>query len=129
MATRAPRGAARPHGGTAGRTSRAGGSSRARSGRQVSGNAAASPTRSRGSARSGASRGGAARGRAAYGRGRVRPARRPPRNPLIVLAGWLVAAVAGIWMELAGGVGYIARLFGGHARDLDEAHRRDGAGL
>jgi S-DNA-T family DNA segregation ATPase FtsK/SpoIIIE len=80
--------------------------------------------------RSGAGRGGAARGRTAYGRGRVRSARRPPpRNPLLVLAGWLVAAVAGIWMELAGGVGFIARLFGGHARDLDEAHRRDGAGL
>ncbi len=46
-----------------------------------------------------------------------------------MLAGWLVAAVAAIWMELAGGVGFVARLFGGHARDLDQAHRRDGAGL
>src|SRR6266851_7440274 len=107
MATRAPRGAARPHGGTAGRTSRAGSGSRPRAGRPVSGS------------RSGASRGGTARGRTAYGRGRVRSSRRPPRNPLLVLAGWLVAAVAAIWMELAGGVGFVARLFGGHARDLD----------
>jgi S-DNA-T family DNA segregation ATPase FtsK/SpoIIIE len=32
-------------------------------------------------------------------------------------------------MELATGVGHIARLFGDSARDLDPAHRRDGAGL
>ena len=32
-------------------------------------------------------------------------------------------------MELAGGVGFVARLFGDSARDLDPAHRRDGLGL
>src|SRR5262249_39055687 len=34
-----------------------------------------------------------------------------------------------IWMELAGGVGFVVRQFGDSARDLDPAHRRDGAGL
>src|SRR5258708_9003776 len=32
-------------------------------------------------------------------------------------------------MELASGVGHVARLFGDSARGLDPAHRRDGAGL
>ncbi|MHB1876952.1 MAG: DNA translocase FtsK, partial [Streptosporangiaceae bacterium] len=34
-----------------------------------------------------------------------------------------------VWMEIAGAVGYLARLFGDSARGLDPAHRRDGAGL
>jgi len=47
----------------------------------------------------------------------------------VILAGWIWSAVAAVWMELAGGVGYVARLFGDSARELDPAHRRDGAGL
>ncbi len=54
---------------------------------------------------------------------------RASHNPFLILIGWIVAAIAAIWMELAGGVGFVARLFGNSARDLDPAHRRDGLGL
>lgn len=47
----------------------------------------------------------------------------------MILFGWIFGAVAGIWMELAHAVGFVARLFGDSARELDQAHRRDGAGL
>jgi hypothetical protein len=47
----------------------------------------------------------------------------------MVLLGWLVTAVGGLWMALAATVGTLARTFGSSARDLDPAHRRDGAGL
>ena len=50
-------------------------------------------------------------------------------NPFVIIIGWLVSAIAAVWMELAGGVGYVARRFGDSARELDPAHRRDGAGL
>jgi S-DNA-T family DNA segregation ATPase FtsK/SpoIIIE len=54
---------------------------------------------------------------------------RASHNPFVILIGWIVAAIAAIWMELAGGVGFVARLFGDSARELDPAHRRDGLGL
>jgi DNA segregation ATPase FtsK/SpoIIIE, S-DNA-T family len=54
---------------------------------------------------------------------------RASRNPLVILIGWLFGGIGALWMELATGVGHIARLFGDSARDLDGAHRRDGAGL
>jgi S-DNA-T family DNA segregation ATPase FtsK/SpoIIIE len=54
---------------------------------------------------------------------------RASSNPLLILIGWILAIVAGVWTELARGVGYVARLFGDSARELDPAHRRDGAGL
>ncbi|HWF82938.1 MAG TPA: DNA translocase FtsK [Streptosporangiaceae bacterium] len=54
---------------------------------------------------------------------------RASHNPFLILIGWIVVAVAAIWMELASGVGFVARLFGDSARDLDPAHRRDGLGL
>jgi S-DNA-T family DNA segregation ATPase FtsK/SpoIIIE len=47
----------------------------------------------------------------------------------VILIGWTVGAVAAVWLELAGGVGYVTRLFGSSARELDDAHRRDGLGL
>jgi DNA segregation ATPase FtsK/SpoIIIE-like protein len=47
----------------------------------------------------------------------------------VILAGWVVGALAGLWMGLAHTVGAVARAFGRHARDLDPLHRRDGAGL
>jgi DNA segregation ATPase FtsK/SpoIIIE, S-DNA-T family len=47
----------------------------------------------------------------------------------VILFGWIIGAVAAVWLELASGVGYVARLFGDSARDLDPAHRRDGLGL
>ncbi len=50
-------------------------------------------------------------------------------NPFVIIIGWIVSAVAAVWMEIAGSVGYVARLFGDSARELDPAHRRDGAGL
>jgi S-DNA-T family DNA segregation ATPase FtsK/SpoIIIE len=54
---------------------------------------------------------------------------RASRNPLLILVGWLLAAIGALWMEVATGLGHITRLFGENARDLDAAHRRDGAGL
>lgn len=54
---------------------------------------------------------------------------RASHNPFLILVGWLLAVLAAIWMEVARGVGYVTRLFGNSARDLDAAHRRDGVGL
>ncbi|HET9895566.1 MAG TPA: DNA translocase FtsK 4TM domain-containing protein [Streptosporangiaceae bacterium] len=54
---------------------------------------------------------------------------RASHNPFLILIGWLLAVLAAIWMEIASVVGYIARLFGDSARELDSAHRRDGLGL
>jgi DNA segregation ATPase FtsK/SpoIIIE, S-DNA-T family len=47
----------------------------------------------------------------------------------VILLGWAVAAISGMWMALAHTVGAAVRAFGRHARDLDPAHRRDGVGL
>ncbi len=47
----------------------------------------------------------------------------------MILAGWIVGAVAGIWMGLASTVGLGVRALGRSARDLDPLHRRDGVGL
>ena len=47
----------------------------------------------------------------------------------MILAGWLGRAMLGIWLLVAGGVGYVARAVGKSARDLDPHHRRDGLGL
>jgi DNA segregation ATPase FtsK/SpoIIIE, S-DNA-T family len=54
---------------------------------------------------------------------------RASSNPFVILIGWVLSGIAAVWMELASGVGHVARLFGDSARDLDPAHRRDGAGL
>ena len=108
MATRASRGAARPRGGTASRTR--------------------SPARGRSAP---------ARGRTS-GRGRTASRRRqsgrryapaPSSNPFVILAGWIVALLAAIWIGLAHTVGATVRAVGDNARDLDPLHRRDGAGL
>jgi len=48
---------------------------------------------------------------------------------VLILAGWIVGSVAAVWLELASGVGWVARRYGDSARELDEAHRRDGLGL
>src|SRR6266702_4153954 len=153
MATRAPRGAARPNGSSAGRSRQSGGSARGGSGSGSRGIRSSTTTgRSGGrtgtsrtySARAGTSRSTSGRGRSTrrggtpYYRGRSRPtpprrslasSMRASRNPFVILIGWLLAGVAAVWMELATGVGHVARLFGDSARDLDPAHRRDGAGL
>jgi S-DNA-T family DNA segregation ATPase FtsK/SpoIIIE len=43
--------------------------------------------------------------------------------------GWVVAALAGVWMGLAHTVGTATRAVGNSAMDLDPLHRRDGIGL
>ncbi|HSR84354.1 MAG TPA: DNA translocase FtsK 4TM domain-containing protein [Streptosporangiaceae bacterium] len=47
----------------------------------------------------------------------------------MILAGWVVSAIAAIWMTLAHTVGTLFRALGRSARDLDPLHRRDGLGL
>jgi DNA segregation ATPase FtsK/SpoIIIE-like protein len=47
----------------------------------------------------------------------------------VILAGWIGAAITGLWMALAHTVGALFRAFGRSARDLDPLHRRDGVGL
>ncbi len=47
----------------------------------------------------------------------------------MILAGWVVSAIAAIWMGLAHTVGTLFRALGRSARDLDPLHRRDGLGL
>jgi len=54
---------------------------------------------------------------------------RQSSNPILILIGWILAIIASVWLELARGAGYVARLFGNSARELDDAHRRDGVGL
>ena len=67
------------------------------------------------------------------GRGRTRGAgaRTSHRtaDPILILAGWLVRLVAGLWMVAAHAAGFVARRFGKSARDLDPLHQRDGVGL
>ncbi|HEY1621455.1 MAG TPA: hypothetical protein VGG25_27775, partial [Streptosporangiaceae bacterium] len=136
MATRAPRsasGSSARQGAGASRTRQAGGTGRT---------ASSSGSRKAGT-RSGSSRasGSGSRSRPAASpyrrsttasRGRGKSAARrppPPSNPLLILLGWLVAGLAGIWMALANTAGSAARAFGRHARDLDPVHQRDGLGL
>src|SRR6266849_2342165 len=138
MATRAPRGAARPNGGSGSRKRAAGASQRPRSNTASGRGARSAAGRSgagRGSTRTGT---GTRRGGTPYYRSRSGPtsARRSPAgglrassNPFVILIGWIVAGIAAVWMELAGGVGFVLRRFGDSARELDPAHRRDGAGL
>jgi S-DNA-T family DNA segregation ATPase FtsK/SpoIIIE len=59
---------------------------------------------------------------------RRRPARRGPGIPTRIVRAF-GRALVGLWMLVAHGVGAMARSLGGGARDLDPAHRRDGAGL
>jgi S-DNA-T family DNA segregation ATPase FtsK/SpoIIIE len=117
MATRAPNGAARPRGGTTSRTRQTASPARRGSG---------SYARNRGGGYS-TSRSRSASRRTSNGRRRSRPA--PPSNPFLILAGWVVSAIAAIWMALAHTVGTLFRALGRSARDLDPLHRRDGLGL
>ena len=83
-------------------------------------------------ARSGtASRAASARGTGRPPARRKAPARKPPpkRPASARLLRALAKAVAGLWTLLAHALGATARAFGSGARDLDPAHRRDGAGL
>jgi DNA segregation ATPase FtsK/SpoIIIE, S-DNA-T family len=126
MATRAPKsGTSAPKSSARSRTS--GSTSRSRpassAGRAKSGSGASR------SGRGGSSPYRRGSGSQARSSGRTSAARRKQSNPLIVVMGWLVAISAAVWMTLADTVGSTARAFGRSARDLDPAHRRDGAGL
>jgi S-DNA-T family DNA segregation ATPase FtsK/SpoIIIE len=60
----------------------------------------------------------------------ARRPRKPPRQPLLVrLLSALVRVLFGLWLLLGRAVGGTARHVGHGARELDPAHRRDGAGL
>jgi DNA segregation ATPase FtsK/SpoIIIE, S-DNA-T family len=120
MATRAPSGTARSKNATT--RSKGATTTRSRStgtGKRPSGGSGRKPPpRSRG------------RSKTAYRKsGGRRYSRAPSHNPIVILVGWVVAAISGVWMALAHTVGTAVRAFGQHARDLDPAHRRDGVGL
>jgi DNA segregation ATPase FtsK/SpoIIIE-like protein len=112
MAARASKASARPRGGTAKGT---GSSARGRSGASGRGRT--------GYRRSTGRRGGSRKP------GRRYSQRAPSVNPLVILAGWIAALIAAVWMGLAHTVGAGFRAIGRHARELDPLHQRDGAGL
>jgi S-DNA-T family DNA segregation ATPase FtsK/SpoIIIE len=63
-------------------------------------------------------------------RGRSQAAAQPKTaDPILILFGWLASVITGLWMLAAHAVGGVSRAYGGHARDMDPLHRRDGAGL
>jgi DNA segregation ATPase FtsK/SpoIIIE, S-DNA-T family len=83
----------------------------------------------KGAARKPAPRGRSKAGSRGPGGRRYSPPPPRPTNPLVILIGWAVSAIGGVWMALAHTVGAATRALGRNARDLDPAHRRDGAGL
>ena len=148
MATRVPKGSARPRAGTAARTPGGGTAARSRT------NSSPQPGRTKkgaGASRSGAwggksggwgGKSGAGRGKAGGGKGSAgrggksrsrRPGRprqaQPPADPVLILIGWTARVIASAWMVLAHGAGFAARAAGRSTRDLDPLHRRDGVGL
>jgi DNA segregation ATPase FtsK/SpoIIIE, S-DNA-T family len=138
MATRAPKGSARSRGELDEAALDAlGFSERKASGRQRTTSRQPARNRSAASGRSGGTRSstarpGTARSRGGSGKNARRPApppRKPSRDPFVILAGWLGRAVLGVWLLVAGGLGYVVRTVGKGARDLDPHHRRDGLGL
>src|ERR1019366_605923 len=121
MATRVPKGTARPRSGASGTARSPSSAGRPRS------RANAQPARpAKGGSRGPAK--GKPRGKGAPRNGRQQPPRPQPKSDLILI-GWAVNAVAAAWMVLAHGVGFAARALGQSTRDLDPLHRRDGAGL
>jgi S-DNA-T family DNA segregation ATPase FtsK/SpoIIIE len=132
MATRAPKGTARPRGGSTE-------DFRAETDRPARKKASSSTGRST-TSRSGSGKKPARRGssstarRRGKGTGRTtgkgrRPAPRPTHDPILILIQWLGHALAAAWMVVAGTVGFAARGFGRSARGLEPEHRRDGVGL
>ena len=123
MATRVPKGTARPRNGATGtaRSPASAGRPRTRANAQPARPARGSP---RGQGK------GKPRGKAAPRNGRRPPLRAQPKtDPLLILLGWTANAVTAAWMVLAHAVGYAARALGKSSRELDPLHRRDGAGL
>src|SRR5258708_34303387 len=134
MATRAPKGAARPKDSAArsnvGAARSKGGAARSKggaSGRSRSASTAKRSAPGTGSARRPAPRGGRSRARRRGPAGRrYQP---PPTNPFVILVVWATHVIAAAWMGVAHAVGAAARAIGRNTRDLDPAHRRDGVGL
>ena len=72
----------------------------------------------------------AAKPRPAPARRKPAPRKPPPKKPASAkVLRALFRALVGVWTLLAHALGATARAFGSGARDLDPAHRRDGAGL
>lgn len=69
-----------------------------------------------------------AKGKAAAKRPAPRAVRSGP-SPVGRALGALARGVVAVWLGIAHGIGALARGIGRGARDLDPAHRRDGAGL
>ena len=73
---------------------------------------------------------GTAKGRTAKNAKRAkRNAPQPTRDPVVILARWVVRVVSQGWQLLAWLVGSTARRFGRNARELHPDHQRDGLGL
>jgi DNA segregation ATPase FtsK/SpoIIIE, S-DNA-T family len=126
MATRAPRGDARPRGGQAPR-SRPANPQRRPAGQGSSGAGSGRGGGGRKPPRKGGRRPGT--GRRPAGKGQGAAARKQATSPVAILGSWLWHAGVAAWMATAHAAGFAARAYGKHARDLDDAHRRDGLGL
>jgi DNA segregation ATPase FtsK/SpoIIIE, S-DNA-T family len=61
--------------------------------------------------------------------GRSRGGPQRSSDPFVIMLGWFVNMITGVWMVAAHGAGFAARAIGRGARDLDPMHRRDGVGL
>jgi S-DNA-T family DNA segregation ATPase FtsK/SpoIIIE len=125
-------GSSRGSAGASTRKSAAGGRGNGHSGTFASGSGRSG---SGGSARAGAGRrGGSGKGAATRRSGKKggrkrKNAQKPSHNAVVILARWLVHAVAAAWMLVAGTVGFAVRHIGRSARDLHPDHQRDGVGL
>jgi S-DNA-T family DNA segregation ATPase FtsK/SpoIIIE len=53
----------------------------------------------------------------------------PTRDPVVILARWVIQAVKRTWQVIAWATGSTVRRFGRNARQLEADHQRDGAGL
>jgi hypothetical protein len=127
MATRVPKGPARPRSGASGTARSPGTTGRPRS-RATTQNAQPARNGSRGPGKGGPAKGKpGTKSRSRTGRPPPRP--QPKTDPILILLGWTVSAVSAAWMVLAHAVGFAARGIGNSTRDLDPLHRRDGAGL
>jgi S-DNA-T family DNA segregation ATPase FtsK/SpoIIIE len=122
MATRAPRGDARPRGGQAPRP-RPANPQRWPAGSGSSGGGGRKPPQK------GGGRPGTGRKPSGQAKGKGKAARKQPTSPVAILGSWLWHAAVAAWMAVAHAAGFAARAYGKHARDLDDAHRRDGLGL
>jgi DNA segregation ATPase FtsK/SpoIIIE, S-DNA-T family len=125
MATRAPRGGARPRGGQAPRPRPANPQRRPGS----SGSPGGAGSGRGGGGRKPAPRGGGRPGAGRKPAGKGAAARKQPTSPAAILGVWLWHAGVAAWMATAHAAGFAARAYRRHARDLDDAHRRDGLGL